>query len=328
MSFLKHLCGALSAATALLCASAPAQAQTADFPPKQITIVVPFAPGGGTDTIGRAVGAQLAENLKVPVIVENRPGGGAQVAANLLKQAPADGATILLGDIGALALNPHLYPKLNHDPLKDFTPLARLTISPMMLVVPASSPFNTVADLVAALKSRPNGVSFASQGNGTGGHLFAEMLRLKTKGQLSHVPYKGSGPAVQDLIGGQVEAFFDPIFLSGPYVKAGKLKALAIGTAQRSPQFPQVPTLKELGHDDINLVPWFGMVVKAGTPQPVVQRLNAEVVKALLAPAVSKRFTELGQEVAPQSSEEFGAFMRAESVRWGKVIRDAGITLQ
>jgi tripartite-type tricarboxylate transporter receptor subunit TctC len=299
-------------------------AQTSDFP-RQITIVVPFPAGGVTDQLARGVGQKMAENLKISVIVDNKPGGSAQIAANAVKQAPADGATILIGDIGAFALNQSLYAKLNYDVQKDFIPLARLVLAPSLLVVPASSPFNSMADLVNAARSKP--VSIASQSNGSGGHLFAEMLTKQGQLRLNHVPYRGSAPALNDLVGGQVEAFFDPVITSGPFVKDGKLKALAFGSEQRSPQFPQVPTLKETGWADTNLVAWFGMVVKTGTPPVVVTRLSEEVVKAIRSPEVAKRFVDQGLDVSPMSSTEFKSFLEAEIAHWGKVIRDAAIKL-
>lgn len=303
-------------------------AQTGDFPSKQITIIVPFPAGGVTDQLARGIGQKMAENLKVAVVVDNKPGGGAQIAANAVKQAPADGYTLFIADIGAFALNPSLYPKLSYDPQKDFTPLARLVLAPSLLVVPASSPYNSMAELVNASKTRPNGLNIASQSAGSGGHLFAEMLRKQTQGNLNHVPYRGSAPALTELIGGQVDVFFDPIITSGPFVKDGKLKALALGASQRSAQFPNVATLQEQGYGNINLVAWFGMVVKAGTPAPVVNRLSEEVIKALRAPEVAKRFTDQGLDVAPQAAAEFKGFMEAETSRWGKVIKDAGIKLE
>ena len=305
-----------------------ALAQGGDFPNRQITIIVPFPAGGVTDQLARGIGQKLAENLKVAVVVDNKPGGGAQIAANALKQAPADGYTVLIGDIGAFALNPSLYAKLSYDPARDFTPLARLVLAPSLLVVPAASPYNSLAELVNAAKTRPAGLNIASQSTGSGGHLFAEMLRNQTHGNFNHVPYRGSAPALTELIGGQVDVFFDPIITSGPFVKDGKLKALAIGAAQRSPQFSQVPTLQEQGYGAINVVAWFGMVVKAGTPTPAVNRLGEEVIKALRAPEVAKRFTDQGLDVAPQGPGEFKTFMEADTVRWGKVIKDAGIKLE
>lgn len=305
-----------------------ALAQASDYPAKAITIVVPFPPGGVTDQLARGIGQKMAESMKVPVVVDNRPGGGAQIAANFVKQAPADGYTVLIGDIGAFALNPSLYPKLSYDPLKDFSPLARLVLAPALLVVPANSPFTSFGDLVQAARSRPASLNMASQSTGSGGHLFAEMLRNQTQSKINHVPYRGSAPALTDLVGGQVDAFFDPTITSGPFVKDGKLKALAIGASQRSAQFPQVPTLAELGYERLNLVAWFGLVVKAGTPAPAMKRLNDEVIKALGHPDLAKRFADQGMEVAPQSAPEFRAFMEAETTRWAKVIKDAAITLE
>jgi tripartite-type tricarboxylate transporter receptor subunit TctC len=294
--------------------------------PRQITIVVPFPAGGVTDQLARGIGQQLAENLKVTVVVDNKPGGSAQIAAAAVKQAPADGATILIGDIGAFALNQSLYTKLSYDVQKDFVPLARLVLAPSLLVIPASSPFNSMADLVNAARSRP--VNIASQSNGSGGHLFAEMLSKQGNLKLNHIPYRGSAPALNDLVGGQVEAFFDPVITSGPFVKDGKLKALAYGGEERSALFPQVPTLKEAGFGGTNLVAWFAMAVKAGTPPAVISRLSDEVVKAARTPELVKRFTDQGLEVAPLGAVEFRPFLDAEVAKWGKVIRDASIKLE
>ena len=318
LRLLQGLIGAIVTGSAL--------AQGADFPSRQITIVVPFPPGGVTDQLARAVGQKMADSLKVPVVVDNRPGAGAQIAANLVKQAPADGHTVFIGDIGAFALNPALYPKLSYDIQKDFTPLARLVLAPSLLVVPANSPFNSMSDLVNAARTRP--VNIASQSTGSGGHLYAELAKAQLGVKFNHVPYRGSAPALTDLIGGQVDVLFDPVITSGPYVKDGKLKAVAIGAEQRSAQFPQVPTLKELGQAGTNVVAWFGMAVKAGTPRPVVNKLGEEVVKAIRAPEVAKRFTDLSLDVSPMGPAEFQPFVEAELVRWGKVIRDAKIQLE
>ena len=316
----------LATTAALILSLSGVQAQTADFPPRQIAIVVPFPPGGVTDQLARAIGQKMAENLKIPVIVENKPGGSAQIAASAVKQAPADGSTIFIGDIGAFALNQSLYAKLSYNVQTDFVPLARLVLAPSLLVVPANSPFNSMADFVSAARTRP--VSIASQSTGSGGHLFAEMMAKQGGLKLNHVPYRGSAPALNDLIGGQVDVFFDPVITSGPFVKDGKLRALAYGSAERSAQFPQVPTLQETGWGGANLVAWFGMVVKAGTPPAVTTRLSDEVLKAIRTPEVAKRFADQGLEVAPLSSVEFRQFLDAEVARWAKVIREADIKLE
>ena len=318
----------VAAAALLATTSALTSAQSGNFPSKPITIVVPFPAGGVTDQLARGVGQKMSESLKVPVIVDNRPGAGAQIAANFVKQAPADGYTIFIGDIGSFALNGNLYAKLSYDPLKDFTPLARLALAPALLVVNADSPYKTAADLVSAVKTKPGGVSIASQSTGSGGHLFAEMLRDKTKGNLNHVPYRGSSPALIDLVGNQVEVFFDPMITSGPFVKDGKLRALAIGAEKRSAQFPNVPTLAEVGLGDINLVAWFGMAVKAGTPLAVVSLLSNEVVRAMQSPELTKKFTDQGLEVAPMMDAQFGPFVKDETARWGLVIKNASIKLE
>lgn len=318
--------GFLAAAAGTLLMTGSLQAQTTDFPPRQITIIVPFPAGGVTDQLARAVGQKMAESLKIPVVVDNRPGGSAQIAANLVKQLPADGATIFIGDIGAFALNQSLYSKLSYDLSKDFTPLARLALAPALVVVPANSPYNSMTDLING--ARGKAMNVASQTTGSGGHLFAELLKAQAQAKVNHVPYRGSAPALTDLIGGQVEMLFDPIITSGPFVKDGKLKALALGADQRSPLFPQVPTLKEAGWGATNVVAWFGMAVKAGTPRPVVARLGDEVVKAIRSPEVAKRFNDQGLDVAPLQPAEFQPFLDAEVAKWGKVIRDANIRIE
>lgn len=323
MNILRTTAIGLLMATVGSLSSGPLYAQTNDFSPRQVTIIVPFPAGGVSDQLARGVGQKLAESLKVPVIVDNRPGGSAQIAANAVKQQPADGATIFIGDIGAFALNQALYPKLNYDVSKDFTPLARLVQAPSFVVVPTASPLNSVADLINTARTKP--LNMASQTTGSGGHIFLELVKTQAKVQLNHVPYRGSAPALTDLVGGQVDALFDPVITSGPFVRDGKLKALAIGAEQRSPQFPNVPTLKEAGLGDTNLVAWFGMAVKAGTPQPVVTRLGDEVVKAMRSPELSKRFTDQGLDVAPLAPSEFKSFLDSEIAKWGKIIRDAGI---
>ena len=322
-SFLKAAAGAWLLGGAALCALA----QAPSFTNKPITIVVPFPPGGVTDQLARGLGQKMAESLKTPVVVDNRPGAGSQIAANLVKSAPADGHTLFIGDIGSFALNGHLYPKLSYDPSKDFTPLARLALAPALLVVPQKSLYRTAAELVAAVKSQ-SGVSMASQSTGSGGHLFAEMLRDKTQGQVNHVPYRGSAPALTDLAGGQVDSFFDPMITSGPFVRDGRLRALAIGAEKRSAQFPNVPTLAEVGLGDINLVAWFGMAVKAGTAPEVVNALSQEIVKAIQSPDLNAKFTQQGLEVAPLDALQFGPFVRDESQRWGRVIQAASIKLE
>lgn len=322
-SLRKSLVATLGVACTLIAGTAAAQSPF-NHP---VTIIVPFAAGGITDQLARALGAKVQASVGQPVVIENRPGGGAQIAVNALKQAPADGHTVFIGDIGALALNVSMFSQLSYDPLKDFAPVARLVIAPSMLVVPKESPYNSVGELIAAAKSRPQGLTCASQGAGSGGHLFCELARTQVGAKMNHVPYKGSAPALTDVIGGQVDLLFDALPTSGAFVKEGKVKPLAVGTDKRMAQFPNVPTLAETGYANINEVGWFGVVARAGTPAPLVARLNAEFSAAMQSPEVAKRFVDQGLEIATQEPKAFNDFMASEIAKWGKVIRDAGIKL-
>jgi tripartite-type tricarboxylate transporter receptor subunit TctC len=293
------------------------------FPSKPITFIVPFPPGGVTDPVARLVGQKMSESIGQPIIVDNRPGGAGIIASQYVKQRPADGYTLLFGFTGSHAANPSLYAKLPYDPVKDFQPLTTLVWTQHVLVVPASSPAKSVADLVATAKT--TGVSFASQGIGAGGHILGEMLKAKTGANFSHVPYKGSAPAVQDIMAGNVDMLFDAVVTSLPHIKTGKMKALAVASPKRSPHLPDVPTMAEGGFPGIELDQWFGMFVLAGTPQPIVKMLQAELVKAVTLPDVSKRFTDQGLDVVTQSPEEFASLIQADTAKLGAIIKQAGI---
>lgn len=311
--------------TLALAAATAAFAQ--DFPSRPITFLVPYNAGGITDQLAREVGARMAEQLKQPVLIENKAGGGGQIAANALKAAPADGYTVFIADFGPLALNGALFPKLNYDVAKDMRAVTRLIDSPSLLVVPPSSPSKSVDDLFKAVKSG-NVVSYASPGVGSGGHLFGAMLSKKLDAPLTHVPYRGSGPGLVDVSSGQVAFMFDSIVSSGAMARSDKVRPLAIGADRRSPLFPQVPTLKELGYESLSAVSWFGAMVKAGTPDVVVNRLNAALRAAVTDPTVAKKFADQGVDVVTSTPQEFNNFIRAETGRWEKVIRDAGITVE
>ena len=309
---------------ATVCAVASAAALAQGFPAKPITIVVPFPPGGVTDPVARQVGARLAENVKQPVIVENKPGASGIIAAEFVKKQPADGYTVLFGFTGSHAVNPTLYSKLPYDPQKDFQPVTLLINTPHILVVPADSPAKSVADLVVLAKSKPAGLTFASQGIGAGGHLLGEMFKAQTKTNLSHVPYKGSAPALTDMLAGRVDLFFDAVVTSLPYVRDGKLRALAIANKTRSKLLPDVPTMAEAGFPGVEMDQWFGMMVPAGTPPAVVQRLNAEFVKAVRSPDIEKSLTERGLDVVTTTPEQFAAVIRADTATLGKVVKESG----
>lgn len=299
------------------------------FPSRPVTWVVPYPPGGFGDALSRLLAQKLEPLLKQTVLVENKPGAGGQIAAAWVKQQPADGHTLFYGDIGPLAMNAGLYPKLNYDTLRDFTPLTRLLTSPLLVVVPATSPIRSWADLVAASR-RSEGVNYGSYGVGSQPHIWFEMLQRQTpNGRFNHLPYKGAAPAIQDLMGGHLEVMLDVIANSMPLVREGKLRALAlVGNDRRMPQLPSVPTLAELGLPALNAPGWTGVVVRRGTPAPLVATLHEAVVKAVQSPEVHQRYDALGLVIAPQEPAAFAEYVRAETGRWGEVIRAAGVSAE
>ncbi|CAM3341297.1 tripartite tricarboxylate transporter substrate binding protein [Polaromonas hydrogenivorans] len=326
-SWLKSLlCSGLLAATG---AQAQTPAALAAWPVanKTISIVSAYPAGGSSDVLARAIGEKLTEKFKVPVIVENKAGGGGQIAAAYIKQQAADGHTIWLGDIGPFVTNQYVYKKLNYDMRKDFTALAKLVDVPVFLVVPTNSPFKTLDDLIKESKTRPNGLNYGSQGPGLGGHIYGELFKREVQGNFNHVPYKGSMPGLMDLIGGQIDLMHDNVLTSGPLVKDGKVRALAVRATHRVTQFPGVPTMPELGLGNINHVLWFGAVVKADTPPAVVKKISQELIAAIRHPDVAKRFTDMGLEISTQSPEEFQKFLGAEQDKWSRLIRETKITL-
>lgn len=304
-----------------------AHAQAPAFPTRPVTMVVPFPAGGITDTIARALAQKMGDTLGQSVIVDNKPGGGGQIAATQVKQAAADGHTVFVGATEMFAINQNLFRKFSYDPLKDFTPISSLIASPLVLVVPANSPVNSVNDLVQQAKTRKGGMNFASQGIGSIGHLLGELFRGQTGGEYNHVAYKGSAPALQDVMAGQVDMMFDPVITTAPLIAGKKLKPLAIAAAKRSPQLPDVPTLAELGIKGVDAGVWFGAVAKAGTPEPVVAKLNDAFLKALKDPEILKRFSEQGMLPFPSSPAQFGSFMQSEVARWAPLIKASGASV-
>ncbi|MCM2348225.1 Bug family tripartite tricarboxylate transporter substrate binding protein [Acidovorax soli] len=305
-----------------------AHAQAPAFPSRTVTLVVPFPAGGITDTISRALAQKMTDSLGKPVIVDNKPGGGGQIAANQVKQAEADGHTIYVGATEMFAINPTLYRKFSYDPIKDFAPVTSLISSPLVLVVPSNSPTNAMADLVQQSKTRKEGLNFASQGMGSIGHLLGELFRGKTAGNFHHVAYKGSAPALQDVMSGQVDMMFDPIISTGPLIAGKKLKPLAIAATKRSAQLPDVPTLGELGIQGVDAGVWFGAVVKAGTPAQTIAKLNEAFLKALNEPDIQKRFAEQGMQAFPSTPAQFGSFIQSEVARWAPLIKASGVTIE
>lgn len=307
----------------LVCASAPLSTLADDFPAKPITIIVPYTTGGATDTVARLVARKLSDSVKQPVIVENKPGAAQMIATEYVKRAAPNGYTVLLGNFASHAVNPYLYAKLPYDPVKDFEPITTLYTIDNILVVPAKSSARNPADLVAMAKAK-GGLSFGSMGIGSGGHLTAEMLKAQTGVSLTHVAYKGSTQAIQDLVASRLDFMFDNYVSSGGLVKDGRLRALATTGQSRSKLLSDVPTLMELGIP-INLDAWFAIFAPAGTPAPVVNKLHAEFVQAVRSKEVTKSIDELGLDVVTSKSPaELRNKIAGDLVKYEKIVRESG----
>jgi tripartite-type tricarboxylate transporter receptor subunit TctC len=299
------------------------------YPSKPIKLVIPFPPGGPTDVMGRVVAKILSDKLGESVVVENKPGAGGNLGTDAVAKALADGYTIGLAAVSSLAIAPSLYPKLPYDVKKDFTPITRVGITKGAIVAHPSVPFNDIKGLVAYAKANPGKLSYGSSGVGTANHLAGEMLEATAGIDMVHVPYKGTAPLTQDLLGGQVPMSVESSLTSaGPNVKEGKLKAIAIISGTRSPLLPDVPTVAEQGYPGFDVPIWFGLVGPAGLPKDITAKLNQAVIEGLKAPEVVERFAQIGAEPAPTTPEGFAEYIRSENLRWGKVIRDAKITLE
>ena len=310
----------LGAGCAVLACVAAAQ----PWPAKPIKWVVPFAAGGTTDILARTIGEKLSASLGQPVIVENKPGAGGAVGAEFTAKAPADGYTIMGGTISTHAINASLYKALPYDPVKDFAPITMIARVPNMLVINPDVPAKSVPELIALMKANPRKYTFASSGNGTSQHLSGELFKSTAGVDMQHIPYKGSPPALQDVVGGQVTMTFDNITTAWPLAKAGQLRALAVTTAKRSPIAPDVPTLAEAGLAGYEIGSWQGVFAPAGTPPDIVRRLNAEIVKIINTPDVREKLIGLGAEPVGNTQEEFGAFVKAEVVKWAGVVKQSG----
>ncbi len=310
----------------LLCAAA-AQAFAQGYPAKPLKMIIPYPPGGGNDTLGRLFAAKLGDRMGQPVVVENRPGAGTLIGTELAAKSPPDGYTILLSSIATHALSPNLYAKVPYDPIRDFAPITLLGIAPTVLVVPADLPAKDLAELVAAAKAKPGGLAYASGGNGTPPHINGEVFKSVAGVDLLHVPYKGGGPALVDLMAGRVQVMLDTAASAMPHVRSGKLRALAITGARRSPEYPDIPTFAEAGLPGYDTNAWYSMHAPAGTPPEIVRRLNAELVASLKDPDVQARFKQLTTEPVGNTPEEFAAFVKAELDKYARVIKNAGIRL-
>lgn len=312
-------------ATAGVLSAAPAQAQGA-WPDKPLKLVVPYPAGGNADNTARLLATQLGQRLGQQVVVDNRPGGSGTIGAAVVAKAPADGYTLLL-DATAFTVNPSLFPKLPFDAAKDFAPISLVLQVPLLMVVPANSPFQSVADVAKAARARPGHLTYASAGNGGAQHLAGELFKQGQKVAITHIPYRGGAPALTDLIGGQVDVMFSATTASGPFVKSGKLRALAISSPRRVEGWESVPTVAESGVPGFQVSEWNGLFAPAGTPRPVLERLESETRAIVTSPEMKKRFAELGVQGVGSSAQEFSSFLKAETTKWAEVIRTSGIRM-
>ncbi|WP_439687807.1 Tripartite-type tricarboxylate transporter, extracytoplasmic receptor component TctC [Cupriavidus oxalaticus] len=310
----------------LIAAATPLPALAA-FPDKPIRMVVPFAPGGGTDLVARAMGITMGEDLGQPVIVDNKPGGSTIIGTDAVAKSAPDGYTLVMATM-AHAVNPSLHKKLPFDTDKAFAPVMLVGRSPNVLVVKPDSPIKTVQDLIAAARARPGKLNYASQGAGTSAHLAGELFKKMARVDINHIPYRGGGPAITDLLGGQVDVMFATAAAVAPHLESGKLRAVAVTTAQRSqaPALSMVPTIAESGVPNYVADSWYGLFVPAGTPAAVITRLNAAAKRAVHTDAFRKRAEQEGLAIGGGTPDEFGRYVKAESQRWSQVIKDANIT--
>jgi tripartite-type tricarboxylate transporter receptor subunit TctC len=314
---------ALLAVLAVGCGSPAAQAQP--YPDKPIRFIVPSPPGGGTDSLARLLANRLGETLHWHMVVDNRPGAGGNLGLDLAAKAAPDGYTIVMGESSNLAINPYLYRKLPFDPAKDVVPVALVGTVPLVLVVSSNAAFDSLATLIAAAKKKQ--LTFASSGNGTVGHLVGEMWRRALGADLVHVPYKGAGPVMADLVGGQVDLHFASLPAALPLIESGKLRALAVTSAERLPSLPNVPTLIESGFRDFDYYVFYGVLVPAGTPKTVVAHLNAEIDRALEAADMRKSLAERGVDVHAGTPQQFDAFLAKERAKWSVAVKESGATV-
>lgn len=323
---LAGLCGAASFLAAALAAS-PAQAQD-KWPSRPITYIVPFAAGGTTDVLGRVIANRLGPALGTTVVVDNKPGAGGNIGSDFVAKAAPDGYTILGGTISSHAINVSLYPGMPYDPVKSFQPISLIGTLPNVLVVNAASPYRTLDEVIAAARAKAEALTFGSSGNGTSQHLSGELFQSMTNAKMLHIPYKGSAPAMQALLGQQVDLVFENILAAVPLIQSGKLRALGVTSATRASSLPNVPTLAEAGLPGYEIVSWQAVFAPAGTSQPVVQRLASEIGKIIRDPEVSARLAGMGVEPSGAGPAELGALQKSEVAKWAKLIKAAHIKLE
>lgn len=314
-------------AAALIAATVAGGAAAQTFPAKPIKVIVPFPPAGGTDILARIVTDRLNQTLGWAMVVDNKPGAGGNLGVEAAAKSAPDGYTLVLGQTSNLAINPTLYSKLPYDPQKDLVPIVAVATAPLVLVVPANSPYKTLADVIAAAKAKPGEVNFASPGNGTVAHLTGELLQKTAGVKFQHIPYKGTNQAVNDVLGGQVQLYMSSVPSALSFIKGGKLRALVVTSAQRVNDLPNVPTINESGYKGFDATTWFGLLAPAGTPQPIVAKLNAEVNRILQIAEVRQKIDSEGAIAMGGSPEDFAALLKREIGRWGQIVKESGAKL-
>jgi len=305
-------------------AAVPAISAAQSYPTKPIRLVVPFPAGGSLDVVARAIGQKLTEAWGQPVVIDNRPGAGGNIGADLVAKSAPDGYTILEGALSTHAVNVSLYSKMPYDPVKDFAPITLVAVTPNVLVLNASFPVNTVPELLAYARANPGKLSFGSGSNGSAGHLAGELFKTEARVDMVHIPYKGGAPALQALLAGDTQLMFDNLANSEAQLKAGKLKALAVTTAKRSPLAPQLPTLSETGLPGFDIYTWWGFMAPAGTPKEIIAKWNAEVTRILASPEMKAFFAQQGAEPAADSPEQFAALIKSEIAKYAKIVKQSG----
>lgn len=313
------------AATVLMATASVAAAQAQDYPNKPVRIVVPYPPGGTTDIITRVLAKGMSETWKQPVLVENRGGASGMIGTEVVAKAPGDGYTLLSTGSGPHVVNVSLFPKIPYDPIKDFEPIGMVISIPLLMVAPANAPYATVTEFIAWAKQNKGKANYCSIGPGSPSHLAAELFKAMAGIELTHIPYKGSGPAIVDTIGGTCPVLFDSAVSSGPQARAGKLKVLAIGTSERVPSWPNVPTVAESGVPGFNAYTWGAMLAPAGTPKAIVDKVNAEMMRILATPEVREMLAAQGATPGKGSPQDLARFANEEIAKWAKVIKDGNI---
>ncbi|MDM0019117.1 tripartite tricarboxylate transporter substrate binding protein [Variovorax saccharolyticus] len=321
----KHPIAFAMAAASLL--AAPLHAQEAAYPRQAVTLVVPFPAGGPTDAMARLLAQKLGDRLGQQVIIDNRGGAGGGIAAELVARAPADGHTLFFGTTGTMAINPSLYARLRYDPVKDFAPVSLMATTMNVLVASPEIPARNLADLIALAKARPGELTYGSAGNGSSNHLSGELFRSTAGIQITHVPYKGSAPAMVDLLGGRLSMMFDTIAQQTQNIAAGKVRALAVTGPKRSPLLPTVPTAQEAGLKGFDVTIWYGVLAPRATPAPVVERLNREMVAVMASDDMKKRMEADGAEARTTTPAEFAALIRSDTAKWAPVVKASGASL-